>query len=96
MTAKEGFPVRFTHFGSFFSMALSQSKIAPAAINRLSYDLLYNGIFLRGGDRGGFLTTSHSDQDIDTIVETWIRGLRRLAQAGHLAYDIENRTPNKA
>ena len=96
MTASEGFPVRFTHFGSFFSMALSQSKIAPAAINRLSYDLLYNGIFLRGGDRGGFLTTSHSDQDIDTIVETWIRGLRRLAQSGHLACDIENRTPNKA
>jgi glutamate-1-semialdehyde aminotransferase len=95
MTDNEGFPIRFTHFGSFFSIALSKSKISPAAINRLSYDLLFNGIFLRGGDRGGFLTTSHSDQDIDQIVETWMEGIRRLAQSGFLVCDSNERASLK-
>ena len=73
-------PVRFTHFGSFFAIAMSQSEITPEAINRLSYHLLHKGIHLRGGDRGGFLTTAHSEADIDKIVDAFTSGLQQWSQ----------------
>ncbi|MEM9446188.1 MAG: aminotransferase class III-fold pyridoxal phosphate-dependent enzyme [Verrucomicrobiota bacterium] len=69
-------PVRFTHFGSFFSISLSESRMRPSQVNQLSYYLRYSGIHLRGGDRGGFLTTAHTDDEIRTINQTFINGLR--------------------
>ena len=75
-TKAASIPVQFTHFGSFFSIAMRQSRINPQNVNLLSYYLLHHGIHLRGGDRGGFLTTAHSDQDIDQVVETFSDGLK--------------------
>ncbi|MEM7384528.1 MAG: aminotransferase class III-fold pyridoxal phosphate-dependent enzyme, partial [Verrucomicrobiota bacterium] len=74
----EQIPVRFTCFGSFFSMALSQSRLAPEVVNWLSYQLVYHGVFLRGGDRGGFLTTAHDKADIDTIFRVFSSRLRHV------------------
>lgn len=73
---KEGIPVSFTNFGSFFSIAMSESELRPDQVNDLSYFLRYRGIYLRGGDRGGFLTTAHSDAEVDFIAETFMEGLR--------------------
>ena len=69
-------PVVFTHFGSFFSISLKESQISPVQVNLLSYFLLHHGIHLRGGDRGGFLTTAHNDSDIARIVAVFRDGLR--------------------
>jgi glutamate-1-semialdehyde 2,1-aminomutase len=78
-------PVVFTSFGSFFSIALTQSAISQAAIDLLSIMLLTQGVHLRGGDRGGFLSTAHSDADIDHIYEAFAAGLDTLASLGLLA-----------
>lgn len=80
-----GLPVVFTAFGSFFGIALTQSAIPQRAINLLSIILLTQGVHLRGGDRGGFLSTAHGDADIDHVFEAFAGGLDRLASLGLLA-----------
>ncbi|MFZ1024599.1 MAG: aspartate aminotransferase family protein [Limnoraphis robusta] len=80
----ENIPVHFTHFGSFFAIAMSQSSISPLAINLLSYHLLTKGIHLRRGDKGGFLSTAHTDEDINTIFQTFKDSLVELKEAGIL------------
>jgi glutamate-1-semialdehyde 2,1-aminomutase len=79
-----GLPVVFTCFGSFFGIALTQSAITQRAISLLSILLLTKGVHLRGGDRGGFLSTAHSDADIEHIREAFTGGLQTLAGLGLL------------
>ena len=74
-------PVRFTHFGSFFSISMSESKLQPEQINFLSYYLRAHDIHLRGGDRGGFLTTAHQAEDIQKIKTTFVAGLKEICHA---------------
>ena len=80
-TKAEGLPVRFTHFGSFFAIALSESRMDPHAVVLLSYWLLREGIFLRPGDKGGFLTTAHDEQDTHAIATAFEGGIRALRDA---------------
>jgi glutamate-1-semialdehyde 2,1-aminomutase len=81
MTAAR-FPVSFTSFGSFFSVAAGRSHVPPLALNLLSLLLLTAGIHLRGGDKGGFLSTAHTDADIDTIHDAFLQSLQSLAGFG--------------
>ncbi|MCF1496234.1 aminotransferase class III-fold pyridoxal phosphate-dependent enzyme [Agrobacterium vitis] len=75
-------PVTFAAFGSFFGIARSQSAISQRAINLLSILLLTRGVHLRGGDRAGFLSTAHSDADIDHVFNAFAGGLDTLAALG--------------
>ena len=83
-THSQGMAVQFTHFGSFFAIALSQSQVSPMAINLLSYHLLNRGIHLRTGDKGGFLSTAHTQDDVDAIVDAFQQSLSALRQAEFL------------
>lgn len=84
MTAAKEIPVRFTRFGSFFAIAMSESRITPDTINLLSFLLLTAGVHLRAGDRGGFLSTAHSDEDIAAVFDAFASGLSTLASLGLL------------
>ncbi|MGB3299770.1 MAG: hypothetical protein WBA76_16000, partial [Phormidesmis sp.] len=84
LTAEKDLPVRFTQFGSFFAIALTQSRISPLAITLLSYHLLNQGIHLRGGDKGGFLSTAHTPEDIEAIYSAFQTGLLTLKETGYL------------
>ncbi|BCH56703.1 aminotransferase class III-fold pyridoxal phosphate-dependent enzyme [Agrobacterium vitis] len=75
-------PVVFTQFGSFFSIAVNRSRIPPLALGLLSLELLTAGIHLRSGDKGGFLSTAHSDGDITAIHDAFLNGLQSLAGFG--------------
>ncbi|ELR97039.1 aspartate aminotransferase family protein [Gloeocapsa sp. PCC 73106] len=75
-------PIRFTHFGSFFAIAASQSVISPMAITLLSYHLLNRGIHLRIGDKGGFLSAAHSEKDIEYIIQSFQDSIKELKMAG--------------
>ena len=77
-------PVSFTHFGSFFAIALTKSQLSPLATSLLSYYLLNQGIHLRGGDKGGFLSTTHTSEDIEQIYRAFQTGLLTLKQVGYL------------
>ncbi|MDB9524610.1 aspartate aminotransferase family protein [Oscillatoria sp. CS-180] len=79
-TTSINMPIQFTRFGSFFAIALSQSQISPTALSLFSYHLLNQGIHLRGGDRGGFLSTAHTPDDIDTIYTAICNALTALKE----------------
>ena len=83
-TASADMPIQFTRFGSFFTIALTQSQLSPTATNLLSYYLLNQGIHLRGGDRGGFLSTAHTPQDINAIYTAFCTGLTSLKEANYV------------
>lgn len=80
-TEREQIPVKFVTSGAFFAIALSLSKISPMAINLLSYQLLNRGIHLRNGDKGGFLSTDHSLEDIALIENAFQDSLKSLQEA---------------
>lgn len=77
-------PIQFTHFGSFFSIAASRSAVSPMALTLLSYHLLNRGIHLRIGDKGGFLSTAHSEEDIEYIIQSFRDSAKELQTAGLL------------
>ncbi|MEM6451439.1 MAG: aspartate aminotransferase family protein [Cyanobacteria bacterium P01_D01_bin.105] len=83
-TIESNLPVRFTHFGSFFAIALTQSQLSPTAITLLSYHLLNQGIHLRSGDKGGFLSTAHTPEDVEAIYQAFETGLLNLKSVGYL------------
>ncbi len=83
-TSSASLPVQFTQFGSFFAIALTHSKIPPLAVNLLSYHLLNRGIHLRSGDKGGFLSTAHTEEDIDAIYTAFKEGLMALVAANYV------------
>ncbi|MEA5617538.1 aspartate aminotransferase family protein [Cronbergia sp. UHCC 0137] len=75
---QQGIPIKFTSFGSFFAIAASQSAIQPMAMNLLSYHLIKKGIHLRQGDKGGFLSTAHTDEDINLIKKAFLDSINEL------------------
>ncbi|KZL50072.1 aspartate aminotransferase family protein [Nodularia spumigena CS-586/05] len=74
--------IKFTSFGSFFAVATSQSAVSPMAMNLLSYHLIEKGIHLRQGDKGGFLSTAHTDEDINLIKKAFIESIKELQTQG--------------
>ena len=77
-------PIQFTYFGSFFALDLSKSVISSLALNLLSYYLLSRGVHLRQGDRGGFLSTAHTEDDIKFIIQGFVDSINDLQTGGFL------------
>lgn len=71
---QEGLPIEITNFGSIFGSVYSEDnsdKYTENSENSLVFDLLYyhlleKGVILRGN--GGFLSTAHTDEDIERII----------------------------
>lgn len=81
---ERGLRLRFTSFGSFFAVNGSQTRMDPAAGTALSLMMLAQGLHLRPGDRGGFLSNAHGPEELDFIFTTFTESLDRLASAGLL------------
>jgi glutamate-1-semialdehyde 2,1-aminomutase len=77
-------PLRLTHFGSFFAVDRSQTSLSPPTLDLLSYHLLLRGIHLRQGDTGGFLSTAHTDGDIDQIFQAFRDSIHALREGGYV------------
>jgi glutamate-1-semialdehyde 2,1-aminomutase len=81
---KHQWPIRFICFGSFFAISLSDSQIPDRALALLSYQLISRGIYLRQGDRGGFLSTAHGGKDIQLIHQAFEASFEALETLGVL------------
>ncbi|HIK05167.1 MAG TPA: aspartate aminotransferase family protein [Trichormus sp. M33_DOE_039] len=81
---QQNIAIKFTSFGSFFAIAASQSTLSPMAMNLLSYHLIDKGIHLRQGDKGGFLSTAHTDEDISLIKKALIESINELRNQGFI------------
>ncbi|MCA1992443.1 MAG: aspartate aminotransferase family protein [Coleofasciculus sp. S288] len=86
--AEDQVPIRMANFGSLFGTASSgDSNSAENSAYSLVFNLLYYHLFdrkvlLRGG--GSFLSTAHSDEDIDYILWAVKDSVRELREGGFL------------
>lgn len=80
--AGQGVPLQFTHFGSFFTLANSRSRLPDDVRPLLAYHLLLRGVHLRIGDAGGFLCSEHTDADIEHIANAFTDSLGALRADG--------------
>jgi glutamate-1-semialdehyde-2,1-aminomutase len=80
-------PLQIENFGSLFGFttlgrfAVSQDSASPNILQFLIYyNLLYKGILLRGN--GGFLSTVHTDEDINSIIQAVRDSVKELQKGG--------------
>jgi glutamate-1-semialdehyde-2,1-aminomutase len=80
-------PLQVENFGSVFSLtiserfALSQDFDSPdIRLILVYYNLIYKGILLRGN--GGFLSTAHTDEDINFIIQAVLDSIVKLRKEG--------------
>jgi glutamate-1-semialdehyde aminotransferase len=84
---EEKLSLQIEYFGSVFgfttsgSLAISEDSALPNIVQiLLYYNLLYKGILLRGN--GGFLSTLHTDDDINSIIQAVRDSITRLRKEG--------------
>jgi glutamate-1-semialdehyde 2,1-aminomutase len=80
----QNIPIRFTQFGSFFAVDRAQTAVPQMGLDLLSYHLLLRGIHLRQGDQGGFLSTAHTEADIEKIFQVFQDSADELNRGGYL------------
>ncbi|HVD60843.1 MAG TPA: aminotransferase class III-fold pyridoxal phosphate-dependent enzyme, partial [Gemmatimonadaceae bacterium] len=73
-------PFRVNYFGSLFRFLVPREF---SYTNLFIAHLLEKGIFI--GDRSGFLSTAHTDQDIATVVQAVAETVNELQNAGFLS-----------
>ncbi|MEM9510360.1 MAG: aspartate aminotransferase family protein, partial [Cyanobacteria bacterium P01_E01_bin.35] len=79
-------PLKMVNFGSFFGPIITENiadKSFLMGLGLLRYHLFDRGILLRG-EGGGFLSTAHSDQDIDSIQQAIQDSITELQEHGFL------------
>lgn len=78
-------PFRMTHFGSFFGPVFTEDFV-PSETLLMSFDLLRYHLFdkrvLLRGEGGGFLSTAHTDEDINWIIRAMKDSISELQEVG--------------
>jgi glutamate-1-semialdehyde-2,1-aminomutase len=81
-------PVRMAHFGSLFGPASAENPASAGnsavseSMDLLRYHLLGKGVHLLGG--GGYLSTAHTDEDIDYIIQAVKDSVAEVREGGLL------------
>jgi glutamate-1-semialdehyde 2,1-aminomutase len=80
-------PIKMANFGSFFGPVLAEEAAASTnfmmGFELLRYHLFDRGILLRG-EGGGFLSTAHTDEDINSILQAIENSITELQENGFL------------
>lgn len=87
--AKFQLPIKMANFGSCFDAVLDSDSVPSSSsdsvnlgIDLLSYHLLHKGILIRAGS--GFLSTAHTDAEINYVIEEIEDSLKQLRRANLL------------
>lgn len=81
-------PIKLANFGSIFNDVPfgdpSNIDNLPASENMdlIYYHLIHKGIFLRPG--GGLLSTAHTDDDLNSIIQAVKESIQELRNGGFL------------
>lgn len=84
-------PIRMANFGSLFGPVSggNTSNSGPSmAMQLLTYHLFYHGVMIRGGN--GFLSTAHSDEDVQFIITAVKNSVTQLQEGGFLPTPAAN------
>jgi len=81
-------PLQFANFGSLFGPASiedptsAENSVASESMDLLRYQLLSRGVHLLGAS--GYLSTAHSDEDLDYIIQAIKDSVAELCEGGFL------------
>jgi glutamate-1-semialdehyde aminotransferase len=81
-------PLRMINFGSLFGVDVStpasfgEATDLPITMNLLYYHLVDRGVLIRGS--GGYLSTAHTDDDLDHIIQAIQNSIEALRSGGFL------------
>lgn len=84
--AQEGIPVLMERYGSLFRFGFGEDT------EILNTHLLLNGVFV-WEQRNCFLSTAHTDQDIETIINAAARGIEAMKEAGWFLDTVQGEAP---
>lgn len=85
---EEDVPIRIVHFGSLFRFTFSENQ------DLLFYHMLDKGVYIWEG-RTCFLSTAHTDADIDYIIHAVKDSIKELQQGGFLLLCSEKSPANE-
>lgn len=78
-------PIQMAQMGSFFGPVLQEDAVVSETVfqgfDLLRYHLFDKGILLRG-EGGGFLSTAHTDEDIQCLIQAMKDSISELQEAG--------------
>lgn len=78
---ERGVPIRVVHFSSWFRFDYPQDL---TYVQLLFFHLMNRGIFIRDAGQNCFLSTAHTDEDLDLLVQAVKESVLELQQAGFL------------
>ncbi|WP_292877327.1 non-ribosomal peptide synthetase/type I polyketide synthase [Nostoc sp. NMS1] len=84
--AQEDVPIKVVHFSSFFRFVLSGNSsylYQPLELDLLFYHLIEKGVYIWEG-RTCFLSTAHTDADIDYVIQAIQDSVEELRKGGFL------------
>lgn len=81
---KKQLPLKMVHFGSLFAVNFTEDCTSPDIVALLFYyNLIHKGILFR--ELGGFLSTAHTDDNLDYLIETVKKSITELIETGFLS-----------
>ena len=82
--AEERLPLKMVYFGSLFAVDFTEYDESLSLVGLLLYyNLIDKGILFR--ENGGFLSTAHTDEDLNYLIETIKKTIEELREAGFLS-----------
>jgi glutamate-1-semialdehyde aminotransferase len=84
----DGVPVKMANCGSIFNDVPLNNSSSPSNspgsenMDLIYYHLIHKGVFLRSG--GGLLSTAHTDEDLDFIIQVVKETIQDLRTGGFL------------
>ncbi|HLP88079.1 MAG TPA: aspartate aminotransferase family protein [Nostocaceae cyanobacterium] len=85
---EDGVPIRMANCGSIFNSIPfgNQSAAAKSVVSEnkdlIYYHLIHKGVFIRAG--GGLLSTAHTDEDLDFVIQAIKESVKELRSGGFL------------
>lgn len=85
--SEEKLPLKMVHFGSLFAVEFTEYDDSLNMLGLLLYyHLIDKGILFR--ENGGFLATTHTDDDLNYLIETIKKSIAELRTGGFLASSL--------
>ena len=85
--AEERLPMKMVNFGSLFAVEFTENDASLSIVGLLLYyHLIDKGVLFR--ENGGFLSTAHTDEDLNYLIATIKKTVAELREAGFLSKSL--------
>ncbi len=85
--AEDRLLLKMVNFGSLFAVEFTENHASLSMVGLLLYyNLIHKGVLFR--ENGGFLSTAHTDEDLNYLIEAVKKSIEELREAGFLSNSL--------